>query len=221
MPLFTLQEETDTRIKLQKTIQEVDITVELSTVIDPTLKPDTGIQILDHFMWTFAWGMEMSLGCKCVQGKYLSHHTTAEDLGQTIGAALKRMFYKKMQEQGCKGYGYSVFGLDEALARAMINFEGRRNCFVTIADSCPGGKTEFVEDTQAANFIAFYEGFSQGFPATVHVDLLQGRDPHHSWESSFRALGEAICMAYSDDPWKKASNNPFYAEEGAADASLI
>lgn len=221
MPLFTLHEETDSYIKLQKTIQEVDITVELSTVYNKDLKPDTGIQILDHFMWTLAWGMNISFGCKCVQGKYLSHHTTAEDLGQTFGAALKKFFYKKMKKTGCNVCGHSIFGLDEALARAMVNFEGRRNCFVTISDTCPGGKTEFVEDTQAANFIAFFEGFSQGFPATIHIDLLQGRDPHHSWESAFMALGEAIRMAYNDNSWKKACNNPFYAEEGAADASLI
>lgn len=221
MPLFTIHEETSRYIDIQKTIQEVDIRAQISLDYNPKLAPDTGIQILDHFIWTFAWGMNVSIGCKCSQGKYFSQHTTAEDLGQTLGAGLKKFFYKKMQETGCNVCGHSLFGLDEALVRAMVNFEGRRNCYITIADTCAGGHAEFVEDTQAANMIAFFEGFSQGLPATIHIDLLQGRDPHHTWESAFMALGEAIRMAYSDNPWKKASNNPFYAEEGAADASLV
>ncbi len=221
MALLTLLEETDTYIKLQKTIKEVDIIVEISTEYKPELVPDTGIQILDHFMYTIAWGLNMSIGCTCKTKMYVTHHTIAEDLGQTVGAALKRFFYKKMVEKGCNVCGSAVFGLDEALVRAMVNFEGRRNCFITIADECPGGKCELVEDTQSANMIAFFEGFSQGFPATIHIDLLQGRDPHHSWESAFMALGEALKMAYADNPWKKSCNNPFYCDEGASDPALL
>lgn len=219
--LFTIHEETERYIKIQKTIQEVDVLVEISADYNSDLKPDTGIDILDHFLWTFAWGLNMSIGCKVDIGKYRSEHTIAEDLGITLGAGLKKFFNRKMVTEGINISGSAVFGLDEALVRAMVNYEGRRNCFVTIADECAGGKTEFVEDTQAANFIAFFEGFSQGFPATVHVDLLQGRDPHHTWESAFRALGEALTAAYATNPWKIASNNPFYAEEGTADAAIV
>ncbi len=219
--LFTIHEETERYIKIQKTIQEVDILVELSADYNSELKPDTGIDILDHFIWTFSWGLNMSIGCKADIGKYRSEHTIAEDLGITLGAGLKKFFYRKIVSEGINICGSSLFGLDEALVRAMVNFEGRRNCFVTIADECTGGKTEMVEDTQAANFIAFFEGFSQGFPATIHIDLLQGRDPHHTWESSFMALGEALRAAYATNPWKIARNNPFYAEEGTADASII
>jgi imidazoleglycerol-phosphate dehydratase len=219
--LFTVHEETDRYIKLQKTIHEVDVLVEISADYDETLVPDTGIEILDHFMWTFSWGLNMSIGCKVEIGKYRSEHTIAEDLGITIGAALKKFYYKKIQNEGINICGSALFGLDEALVRAMVNFEGRRNCFITIADECPGGKTEFVETTQAANFIAFFEGFVQGFPGTVHIDLLQGKDPHHTWESSFMALGEALRAAYATNPWKIAKHNPFYAEEGTADASFV
>lgn len=219
--LFTMHEASDRYIKLQKTIQEVDVIVEISKDINPDLIPDTGIAILDHFVWSFAWGLNMSIGCKVEIGKYRSEHTIAEDLGITLGAALKKFYYDKLINEGINICGSSLFGLDEALVRAMVNFEGRRNCFITIADECPGGSTEMVEDTQTANFIAFFEGFSQGFPATIHIDLLQGKDPHHTWESAFRVLGEALSEAYKTNPWKIARNNPFYAEEGTADASMI
>ncbi|MDO4582068.1 MAG: hypothetical protein Q4B96_05755 [Bacillota bacterium] len=219
--LFTLHEATDDYVKIQKKQQEVDIVVEISTKMNKDLKPDTSIQILDHFMWTFAWGMNMSLGCKVDCVKYRSSHTIAEDLGITIGAALSKLFATKLEKEGINIHGSATFGLDEALVRAMVNYEGRRNCFISYGPDCPGARTELVEDIQTADFVAFYEGLTQGFPTTLHIDFLQGRDQHHTWESSFMAVGEAIRMAYSTNPWKIASNNPFYAEEGVAIASLV
>ena len=68
---------------------------------------------------------------------------------------------------------------------------------------------------------SFVEGFFQGFPATCHLDLLKGRDPHHCWETAFHALGEALRDAMKPNPWRVASHNPYYAEEGVADASLV
>jgi imidazoleglycerol-phosphate dehydratase len=219
--LFTIHEENDRFIKLEKSIKEIDVVVTISQEYQPDLNIDTGIEILNHFVMTFAWGLNMSIGGKVTYGMYRSEHTICEDLGITIGAGLKKFFYKKIEKEGINIVGSSLFGLDEALVRAMVNFEGRRNCFMTIADACPGGKTEFVEDTQAANFVAFFEGFSQGFPATLHIDLLKGKDPHHSWESAFRALGEAIRSAYATNPWRIAKHNPFYGQEGTADAALL
>ncbi|ATW24957.1 hypothetical protein DCMF_09385 [Candidatus Formimonas warabiya] len=219
--LFTLHKESENYVKIQKYQQEVDIMVEISTVFDHNLKPETTINILDHFMWNLGWAMNMSIGCKVDVGKYRSTHTIAEDLGITFGAGLKKLFYRKMQDEGINIDGFSVFGLDEALVRAMVNMEGRRNCFITYGQDCPGSRNEICEDILTADFVAFFEGFAQGFPATIHIDLLQGRDPHHVWESAFMALGNALRAAYATNPWRIAKNNPFYAEEGMGDASLI
>jgi imidazoleglycerol-phosphate dehydratase len=218
--LFTLHEQSDTHIKLQKNMQEVDIVVDVSTAFDPDLAPDTGIGFLDHLIASLSWGLCMSIGCTVTVGRWRSTHTIAEDSAQTIGAALKYLYYRKMVTEGVNAFGSGVAGLDEALARAMVSVEGRRNAFVSIADDCPGGRTESVEDLQTADCVAFIEGFAQGLPATIHVDLLQGRDPHHVWESAFTALGDALRVAYITNPFRIAKNNPYYADEGVADASL-
>lgn len=78
-----------------------------------------------------------------------------------------------------------------------------------------------VEDLQTADMESFMEGFFQGFPGTLHLDFLKSRDAHHAWESAFHAVGEALRMAYQSNPWRQASHNPYYAEEGIADASLV
>lgn len=218
--LFTMHEQTDTRVRLQRQIKEVDIMVEVSTTFAPDLEPQTGVDFLDHLIATLGWGLCMSLGCTVAVGRWRSTHTIAEDTGETIGVALKSLFYRRMVAEGVNANGSAVFGLDEALARAMVNVEGRRNSFITVAAECPGGRLESVEDMHSADCVAFVEGFAQGLPATVHVDLLQGRDPHHVWESAFTALGEALRAAYAPNPWRIAKNNPYYADEGVADGAL-
>jgi imidazoleglycerol-phosphate dehydratase len=218
--LFTLHEENETRVKLQKRMQELDVVVEVSTEYDAALVPDTGIGFLDHLIASLSWGLCMSIGCTAIVGRWRSTHTMAEDTGQTIGAALKYLYYRKMVAEGINAFGSAEGCLDEALARAVISVEGRRNAFVTVADACPGGRTETVEDLKSADCVAFIEGFAQGLPATVRVDLLAGADPHHAWESAFTALGEALRIAYAGNPFRIAKNNPYYADEGVADASL-
>lgn len=218
--LFTLHEHSDSRVKLQKKIQEVDVVVEVSTSFDPGLEPDTGVGFLDHLVASLSWGLCMSIGCTAAVGRWRSTHTIAEDTGQTIGAALKYLYYAKMVSEGVNAFGSAHGCLDESLARATVNVEGRRNAFITVADACPAGRTEFVEDLQTADCVAFIEGFAQGLPATVHVDLIKGQNPHHVWESAFTALGDALRLAYQTNAFRIAKNNPYYADEGVADASL-
>ena len=219
--LFTLHESTENYVKIQKKTQEIDITVELSTVYDPDLKPDTTSDFLDHAIETLAWGACMSVGVQVKMGKWRSTHTLCEDVGITMGAGLKRLYYDRLEKTGVNIIGSGYACLDDALSRAVIGVEGRRNAFIHISEDCPGARTEHVEDLHSADMIAFIEGFFQGFPATCQLDLIHGRDPHHVWESSFHAIGEAIRSAMEENPWRIAARNPYYGEEGVADASLI
>ena len=217
--LFTLLEENDTYLKIVKETHELKIDVELS-LVHKDLAVNTSMHFLDHMLATLSWGACMSIGCVVDTGRWRSTHTIAEDTGITIGAGLKRFFAKKLVTEGINIAGSSIFGLDESLARAMVSMEGRRNTFFSIADDCPGARTELVEDVNTQDMFSFIEGFGQGFPATIHIDFLKGRDPHHVWESAFQALGESLANAFATNPWRIAANNPYYAEEGIADAAL-
>lgn len=217
--LFTLLEETENYLRLEKKTHELKIVVELSTIFS-SFKVDTTIDFFDHMIETLSWGACMSIGCVVETGKWRSTHTIAEDVGITIGTGLKRFFTKKIKDEGINITGSCVFGLDESLVRVMVSMEGRRNIFFSIAADCPGARSELVEDMKTQDMFAFVEGFCQGFPATVHMDFLKGRDPHHTWESAVHALGEAIRNAFKSNPWRIAANNPYYADEGIADAAL-
>jgi imidazoleglycerol-phosphate dehydratase len=156
----------------------------------------------------------MSIGVKTqtVTTHWLTH-TIAEDVGITIGTALKTL-HDRIIVKGLNGTGSGLFGLNDSLARAMISIEGRRNTFIEL--SAPGVNLEKVEDMLTQDCIAFVEGLSQGVGATIHLDVLKGHDPHHCWESASRALGEAFKGVFTDNSWRRAAENPYYAEEGVA-----
>ena len=219
--LFTIHKSSADYIKIQKKTHELDIVVEISTKFDPDLRPDTTSCFLDHMVDTLAWGACLSIGFKVDCGIWGSTHTICEDVGITIGAGLKKFFYEKLEKEGVNIIGVGHACLDESLSRAVVGVEGRRNAFIHFGEDCPGARLENVEDLHSADLVAFIEGFFQGFPATCQLDLIHGRDPHHVWETAFHAIGEALRDCMKPNPWRIGKNNPYYGEEGIADASLV
>jgi imidazoleglycerol-phosphate dehydratase len=211
--LFEIEELTDSYVKIAKTTKEIIIDLEVS-LAKKDVVIDTKLNFLDHMVETLAWGACMSIGVKAqpTRSHWLTH-TIAEDVAITLGLALKSLHDKRVVK-GLNGTGSGIFGLDDSLARAMINIEGRRNAFMEL--DAMGAKLEKVEDMLTQDCIAFVEGLSQGLAATIHLDIVKGHDPHHCWESASRALGEALKEAFADNSWRKAAENPYYAEEGVA-----
>ena len=209
--LWDFRDLTDSHVTLVKTTKEIVIELELSLDKKKTVV-DTSLHFLNHMMETIAWGACMSLGVK-VETRLKLVHTIAEDVGITLGAALKGL-YERRKDTGINGTGSSLFGLDDSLARAMVSIEGRKNTFIGLRSR--GTRVEKVEDMLTEDCVAFVEGLSQGMGATVHLDILKGHDPHHCWEAAFRALGEAIKQTFEQNTWRRAADNPYYPDEGIA-----
>ncbi|MFW6122402.1 MAG: hypothetical protein ACOC80_16095, partial [Petrotogales bacterium] len=86
--------------------------------------------------------------------------------------------------------------IDEAFADAAISIEGRVNYFID------GPEFKNVDGASEYDLISFLEGFSQGCKCTLRVNY-SGKDPHHSWEAAFRALGLAIRKTLEPNSWRK------------------
>jgi imidazoleglycerol-phosphate dehydratase len=123
----------------------------------------------------------------------LLDHVICEDLGATLGGALGRLFVEQSAAMGVNGCGVGVATIDEALTRVVVSVEGRPGFHFS---NQTGAMPERVEDMLCCDLLNFLEGFARGMECTLHVDILKGRDPHHMWESAFRAVGEALRQVF-------------------------
>jgi imidazoleglycerol-phosphate dehydratase len=151
--------------------------------------------MLDHIAYRGCFNLWGSIEEILVEGapsgapSRLLDHVICEDLGATLGGALGRLFVEQSATVGVNGCGVGVATIDEAVTRVVLSVEGRPGFFFANAT---GSMPERVEDMFCCDLLNFLEGLSRGMECTLHVDLLKGRDPHHMWESAFRAVGEAL-----------------------------
>lgn len=183
-------------VKVTRTTKETKITVRINTIRGKSLDVDTKNPFLDHMIETLAYRANLNIGLQ-IESKVNLEHTISEDSGITLGRALLKLFKTKVVE-GIEGFGFGRGALDEAFADAMISIEGRVNYYIN------GPEFQNVDGISGYSLVAFLEGFCQGCKCTLRLDY-SGKDPHHSWEAAFRALGYAIKNAYGKNEWRKGT----------------
>jgi imidazoleglycerol-phosphate dehydratase len=159
----------------------------------------TGLAFMDHMLEQIAWHACVNIAVTFEHKRYRLTHVITEDTGLTLGYALGRLV-RELTPGGINGAGSATMAIDEAIAVALISFEGRSNAYFQL--ETPGARLERVEDMLSADLVAFFDGLSQGARATIHVRSLQGNDPHHVWESIFRAFGMALRAALARNEWR-------------------
>jgi len=183
-------------VKVDRTTKETKISVNVNVIRDKSLDVDTTIPFLDHMIETLAQKANLNIGVK-IDSKVNLEHTIAEDIGMTLGNAILELFKIKLSE-GIEGFGFAKGVIDEASADATISIEGRVNYFIN------GPEFQNVDGISGCSLVAFLEGFCQGCKCTLRLDY-SGKDPHHSWEAAFRAVGYAIKNAFSKNTWRKGT----------------
>jgi len=171
----------------------------LETQIEVTLNLDgsgqfsaeTGVPFLDHMMEQIARHGLFDLNIKAKGDLQIDAHHTVEDIGITIGQALKQALGDK---KGIVRYGHAYVPLDEALSRVVLDLSGRPGIEFDV--SFPRDKVgEF--DTEL--FYEFFQGLVNHAGMTLHIDAIKGRNAHHIAETIFKAFGRALRMAVTLD----------------------
>ncbi|HHY65716.1 MAG TPA: histidinol dehydrogenase [Alicyclobacillus sp.] len=158
----------------------------------------TPLEFLNHMLETIAWRSGLNLSVSVRMDGFQLMHVVAEDVGITFGVAFRELVHQRLSA-GVEGSGSAIGIIDEAQSSAAISMEERamyniRRHGVSVQ--------EHVEDMLVADLENFFSGFCQGARATVHLTLLQGQDPHHIWEATFRAFGEALRRCLSPNPYR-------------------
>jgi imidazoleglycerol-phosphate dehydratase len=148
-----------------------------------SIKIDTGVPFLDHMLEQTARYAGMDLTLSGAGDLHVDTHHLVEDAGIVFGQALSAALGSR---DGIARFGHSYAPLDEALARVVIDL-GKRP-FLTYQVPLRGRigtlESEVIEE--------FWKALSIHLGATMHVDVIRGRNRHHIAEATFKALGLAL-----------------------------
>ncbi len=197
---LTIEKESPDEVIARRLSRESNIRVRLlDAERDPQLKEKivTRYDFFNHMIETLAWHACLNVEVKANSMAYELTHVICEDTGWTLGAAFLHLFQQRIA-RGVQGDGYSLGLMDEAACRCIVSFEGRARCALHWSVPMP----ETVEGISSHHLVAFWEGLAYGGAITIQLDILSGKDPHHTWEAAFRCLGKSLQMALADCPWR-------------------
>lgn len=151
----------------------------------------TGIRFLDHMLELVARHGAFDLEVAATGDLDVDQHHTVEDLGIALGTAVASALGDR---RGINRAGYFIMPMDETLAVAAIDLGGRIHAVVDLKL-----RVRRVGDLQAELVHDFFDGFTQGARANVHLKVLYGRSSHHHVEACFKAFARALRVACSTD----------------------
>ena len=166
---------------------ETDITATL--VLDGTGQVDisTGIGFLDHLFTALALHAGFDLSLQAKGDLQIDDHHTAEDCALVLGTALDQALGER---RGITRFGSAYAPLDEALARAVVDFSGRPFARIDL-----GLRRERLGELSCENIPHVLSSLAIAARMTLHVDLLAGENDHHRAEAAFKALALALRVA--------------------------
>ena len=178
--------------EVERKTAETQIGVELNVDGRGATDLATGVPFLDHMLDQVGRHSMIDLTVRAKGDLHVDAHHTVEDIGITLGQALKQALGDKV---GIRRYGHAYVPLDEALSRVVIDFSGRPGLemHVPFKAGMIGGF-----DVQLAH--EFFQGFANHALVTLHIDNLKGENAHHQCETVFKAFARALRMAVALDP---------------------
>jgi imidazoleglycerol-phosphate dehydratase len=151
----------------------------------------SGLGFLDHMLQGLARHARMDLELECAGDLHVDDHHTVEDCALVLGGCLREA---AAERSDIRRFGSAYAPLDEALARAVVDFSGR-----PFADVDLGLRREKLGDVACENLVHFLRSFATEARVTLHVDVLKGTNDHHRVEAAFKATALALRQALSRD----------------------
>jgi imidazoleglycerol-phosphate dehydratase len=143
----------------------------------------TGLDFLDHMIEQVARYGGFDLTFRGSGDLSVDTHHLVEDAGIVLGQALSQALGDRA---GITRFASAYAPLDESLARVVVDL-GKRPYLsynVPLRGRIGTMESEVLEE--------FWKALSIHLGATVHVDVIRGRNRHHVAEATFKALGLAL-----------------------------
>ncbi|MEY4425212.1 MAG: hypothetical protein RJB56_839 [Actinomycetota bacterium] len=172
-------------------------TIELTINLDGTGRSDvsTSVPFFDHLLTAFAKHSLVDLGVRSTGDTHIDVHHTVEDTAIVLGQAIKQALGDKSK---IGRYGDATVPLDDALARAVVDVSGRP--YLVHSGEPAGFEFHLIGGHFTGSMVRHvFEAIAFNAGITVHVTLLDGRDPHHIAEAEFKAFARAFRKAVEHD----------------------
>ena len=183
--------------RVKRVTRETSVEVVIDLDGEGAAGVDTGIAFFDHMLTLFAYHGCFDLKISARGDLKVDFHHTVEDVGICLGQALARAWGDK---KGIRRYGASILPMDEALALVSVDLGGRGWLVYNSR-----GRRIKIGDFNVGLVPQFLKAVCDQACATIHVNVLYGRDPHHILEAAFKGLGRAFSQAVEKQPRRKGS----------------
>lgn len=177
---------------VERKTKETNISIKINLDGKGNYDINTSIPFLDHMLKLLSFHSLIDLKIKAKGDIEVDYHHLMEDLGITIGEALKKALGDK---KGIKRYGEATVPMDESSAQAIIDIGGRP--YLVYRVKTPRGT---LRDLEVSLFQDFFRALSNHSMINLHILVQYGKDLHHIIEAVFKAFGRALREAVSIDP---------------------
>lgn len=167
----------------------VDLTVHLDG--QGRYAVSTSLPFLDHMLELFSKHSLIDLKVKAKGDTHIDDHHLVEDVGLTLGLAVKEALGSK---KGIQRYGFFLLPMDESLSYVAIDLSNRPH----VEYDAPYFKLpwrtfdlDLLED--------FFRALGTAVGMNLHIRILRGRNNHHMSEAMFKAFAKALSMAVAKD----------------------
>jgi imidazoleglycerol-phosphate dehydratase len=182
-------------VTLQRKTSESSVELSLNLDGTGTSSIDTSVPFFDHLLTAFAKHSLVDLTIKATGDTHIDVHHTVEDTAIVLGQAIKQALGDK---SGIGRYGDATVPLDDALARAVVDVSGRP--YLVHTGEPAGFEFHLIGGHFTGSLVRHvFEAITLNAGITVHITLLDGRDPHHIAETEFKAFARAFRKAVEPD----------------------
>jgi len=172
--------------------KETEIAVELNLDGSGSAEVETGIPFFNHMLEIFTRHGLFDIRLRAQGDIDVDFHHTVEDVGLALGQAFKESLGDK---KGIARFGEASVPLDETLAQVVVDLSGRPYLSYNVKIR-PGRVGNFDTDLPHE----FFQAFANQLGMNLHINVLQGENPHHMIEACFKAFARAMERATRVDP---------------------
>ncbi|NBU76122.1 MAG: imidazoleglycerol-phosphate dehydratase HisB [Planctomycetes bacterium] len=177
---------------IERRTGETQVAIDINLDGQGAVRIETGVGFLDHMLHLMARHGCFDLKAVAKGDLHIDSHHTVEDVGLTLGQALKQALGDKA---GIRRYGHAIVPMDETLATVAVDLSGRP--YLAWQAQIPNVMLGVFPAELGEEF---FRAFSNSAQMNLHAIVHHGSNTHHQLEALFKATGRALRMACEFDP---------------------